>query len=733
MMRRRQLIQSAGACALLGGSAISAAAEAGTTPYQWRSLTFGGGGAVNGFVFHPAQRGLLYARTEKGGAYRWDAALKAWVPLLDHLGQGEADLTSVLSLALDPNDPQRIYLACGSFTGEWSRKAAVLASADLGLTWQLHELDLRLGGLEAGRSSGERLQVDPQQGEVLLLGTTQNGLMRSTNRGKNFKSLSFPGKKISLVLFDGTSGAAGTPCKTFYVGCVDQPGLYATRDGGQSFAREEGAPAQAPQRAVFGPDGSLYVSFCSAAGDQVPNPGNLREGGVWKRAPDGKWSEITPQKPSGRAYGYGALDVDSKGRIVTSMLRERWDGPGDELFLSTDGGAQWIALGPRSQHDTKSHPWLANHVQGGEAMGHGIADAKFDPVYPERLIYSTEYGVWATAKLNEAQQQGGTVQWQFAVTNLEQATALSLVSPSAGALLFAAMGDELGGAAWVDAARTPNEGLFRPCRETNRSVDAAWLVPRIVARTTEAGVGGYLSQDGGGSWQAFGVPGNDKDARGGHVAVSAKGTMLVWAPPRQPALYSRNRGLSWGVCKGWPENREGDLVPVSDKAVDGVFYVYDTANGTILVSADGGESFKPTVTGLTKLNPAWQSAQLVAAPGKLRDLWVGLPDGLVHIPGIEERGANVRRVAEARLVALGKAAAGAAYHSVYVWGRVGIGNAEPQPGLFRSDDAGASFRRIDDERHRYGGLQALAADPLEHGVVYLAPRGRGVIAGKPVG
>ena len=49
--------------------------------------------------------------------------------------------------------------------------------------------------------------------------------------------------------------------------------------------------------------------------------------------------------------------------------------------------------------------------------------------------------------------------------------------------------------------------------------------------------------------------------------------------------------------------------------------------------------------------------------------------------------------------------------------------------LFRSDDAGASFRRLDDARQRLAGIISLAADPLEHGTVYVGTRGRGVFIG----
>jgi hypothetical protein len=90
----------------------------------------------------------------------------------------------------------------------------------------------------------------------------------------------------------------------------------------------------------------------------------------------------------------------------------------------------------------------------------------------------------------------------------------------------------------------------------------------------------------------------------------------------------------------------------------------------------------------------------------------------------------VRSVAEPWRVAIGKAAPGASYHAVYLWGRVLVGGNAVE-GLFRSIDGGASFQRINDDRHRFGRLGALAADPLEFGVVYLAPEGRGVIMGTP--
>lgn len=725
MIHRRHLLQVAG---LLAIPTSRAWAADGAPVYDWRSLTYGAGGFIDGFVFHPREKGLLYARTDIGGAYRFDPAARRWLPLLDHLGKDDGDLMGVLSIAVDPADANRVYAACGLYTGQWARKAALLASSDRGATWQTHELGLKLAGNGPGRGSGERLQVDPRRPERLLLGTTEDGLLQSTNRGQGFSRLGgFSPKHVSLVAFDSRAA------KTIYAGSHDQPGLYISTDDGSSFARIAELPAQAPQRAAFGPDGSLYVSFAAGDAGQVVNPSNAKTGSVWRRTPEGSWRDITPVKPgSGDNFGYSGLDADARrpGRVIAATI-ERWS-QGDEIFVSDDFGANWAPLRPRSHFDASTHPWLqAYQAKRHDKAGHWMADFKIDPHDGKRAVYGTGYGLWMTTDLDAAK-----IDWSFTVDNLEETAVLGLESPSGGASLLAAMGD-VSGAAWDDLAQGPKNGLFLPAGETNRSIAFAELNPAIVARTSDgAANGGYWSPDGGASWRPFGPStraAKTKEgwtAASGQVAVSAKGGFFLWAPDKQDALFSRDRGRTWATAQGWPSERDVTLTPVADRAVEGVFYVLDRAGGRILVSVDGGASFQPSVTGLPKLEN-WRSAQLICAPGQARDLWLATHEGLVHIPGVGAKAKTIRGVAEPWRVAVGKAAPGAAYHALYVWGKVSIASADPVEGLYRSIDAGASFQRINDDRHRFGRLGALAADPLEYGVVYLAPEGRGVVIGKP--
>jgi hypothetical protein len=81
--------------------------------YNWKPVVFGGGGYVTGIVLHPNVSGVMYCRTDIGGACRWNPTTSTWTPLLDFLGINDSSYTGVENIALAPENSNRLYMSCG--------------------------------------------------------------------------------------------------------------------------------------------------------------------------------------------------------------------------------------------------------------------------------------------------------------------------------------------------------------------------------------------------------------------------------------------------------------------------------------------------------------------------------------------------------------------------------------------------------------------------------------------
>src|SRR5687768_16414193 len=204
-------------------------------PYTFKNVAIRGGGFVTGIVFHPREKGLAYVRTDVGGAYRWDDRARQWIPLTDWIGADDVNLLGIESIAIDPSDPERVYLAAGTYTNPKTGNGAILRSADRGRSFQRTDLPFKLGGNDMGRGNGERLAVDPNDGRVLFFGSRGAGLWRSDDAGATFTAVkSFPAIAASasaavqtawaklqhvgivFVVFEPSSGKPGAPTPKLY-------------------------------------------------------------------------------------------------------------------------------------------------------------------------------------------------------------------------------------------------------------------------------------------------------------------------------------------------------------------------------------------------------------------------------------------------------------------------------------------------------------------------------------
>ena len=155
MRLRRLLSLSLGAALVVGAGAVAAAVQevgptavaAAADSYTWKNAEIAGGGFVPGVVFNRGAKDIAYARTDIGGAYRWNPGTSRWVPMLDWVGWTNWGWSGVLSIAADPVDTNRVYAAVGMYTNGWDpNNGAILRSSDKGATWQVTELPFKNGG-----------------------------------------------------------------------------------------------------------------------------------------------------------------------------------------------------------------------------------------------------------------------------------------------------------------------------------------------------------------------------------------------------------------------------------------------------------------------------------------------------------------------------------------------------------------------------------------------------------
>ena len=746
--RTTRLVFAAGLAFALGVALLSAMAQPGAapapasmTPYFWRNVVIGGGGFVTGIITHPRQKDLFYARTNVGGAYRWDAGMRRWIPLTDWIGSEDANLTGVESLAVDASDARYVYLAVGTYS---VGPAAVLRSADQGRTFQRTDLPITMGANELGRFNGERLAVDPNLGTILFFGSRRDGLWKSADRGVTWakvesfpsvetrESLSAAGSSrpwfpqsvgIVCVLFApgdaGVAAPAARPTPTIYV-AVSTTGtnLYRSTDAGVSW---EPVPKQPvglrPNHMVFATDGMLYLTY-----GQEPGPFTMNDGAVWKYSPrNGVWTDITPLKPADadQPFGYGAVAVDARHpRSVMVSTFAHWK-PLDEIFRSTNAGATWMPVLAQAAWDHSAAPYTEGRKP------HWLGSLQIDPFNSDQVLFVTGYGIWSCADATQTDCRRPT-HWMFLDYGIEETVPLALLSPPEGAHLLSGLGD-VDGFVHRDLAVSPPDGTFAGPRFSNtEDLAVAGRNPLIIVRTGtshEAIVHAAVSFDGGSHWRPLASE-PPRSAGAGSITISADAQTIVWTPRGSAPHYTTDLGRHWTACENLqPGNRvEADTVN------PGRFYAFDERAGRLLVSSNGAADFEPAAALTAPTGKRGAPGRAVSVtPGAEDDVWVALRnEGLFHSTNGGASFMKLENVQEAASLGFGKAAPLHEFPALYLAGKIAGVKA-----LYRSSDAGETWTRINDDQHQYGYISQVIGDPRIYGRVYAGTGGRGIVYGDP--
>lgn len=773
-------------CAVLLGLSLGASAA---DDYVWDNVVIGGGGFVSGIITSKTKPNVIYARTDVGGAYRWDEASQSWKCITDFLTSGYNGLYGIEAIALDPQHAERIYMLAGtSYFNDGL--TMILRSDDYGNTWDTINVtsQFKASGNGDGRQTGERLAVDPNNSNIFFCGTRSNGLWKSTDRGTTWSnvsglSASTSGQGINFIIFDKNKVSSGVTQRIYagelVLGSSTTKNLFVSEDAGETWS-EIALPTLSkslmPYRAVLTPGGKyLYVTTGNNVGPGWAGGGAVSRGAFLKYDTENKtWVDLSPEnmmddpadpENPGRTFwdavlgGFGGVSMDpadSNHIVVSSHNKwkpQRWENStkvawGDKIWVTSDGGTTWYSvLGNYDDNNVKeasdSDPYAVLNKNGynwieGESI-HWIGSVEFDPFNTKRVFAVSGNGIYMADDFGANKR----FQFHFSAKGLEETVPNDLVSIPGGPLITVIA--DYDGFVHADISKPVSGTRHSPQLGTTTGIDYAKLSPNVVVR-----VGGrnkpatssdyvfplYYSTDTARTWTQFATDPDPGWAYCGKVAVSADGKVVLWNPDQGSKLYrTDNWGATWTTATGITSSKG---FPRADPLDSNVFYAY---NGYVYISTDKGKSF--TAAGTRSFS--WMP-DMEVTPGRSGHIWVagyawdGINGGFlarstdggktwVDIDSASDPQYK-QRVQHCEAIGFGKEAPGASYPAIYIYGTIG-----GVRGIWQSIDEAKSWTKIDDPQHQYGALSNggfVRGDANTFGVVYRSTAGRGIPARMPV-
>lgn len=760
--------------------------------YSYNHLSVPGGGFVTGFVFHPTVPDILYARTDIGGIYRFDFSKKQWISLMDSFTEFQHHLNRPLSIAVDPENPDRLFAMCGDHAYKHKKDGcSFLISEDKGYTFIEKPVCFPVDGNNPARSTDERLAY---KNGILYFGSQTCGLYRSDNLGDSWEKLDFPENNITFVWFNHyqQSDVMIVSCsgETNAVGNTRGDTLYVSYDNGDSFETLPVPKTLDDDRCFYkgfvgvgisACDDTIAISFSCSFKESFGKWNNFacdNGGGFDGRIAlykiiDGKvtsFKDITPNlsyfkdKNPNRLFHSGLGGVSLIGNRIAVNT---YGGEDNMMLISKDMGESFdIALSKRHIANFNiTTPYQKPEYNNGGLPIHWMSNLKVNPFNNDMAIFNSGTGVFISWNFTSKPEN---IIWETLNEGIEETVHLNIYGiPSGKNLVLDIIGD-LGGFAFRQ--------LDKPCENSfadengNRyitCVNADYMFTNpdtfvATARGNWSGItkGGLIyTNDGGDNFTHLGYPSgisNDIDdvihelkqpnINAGWVAMSSDGEVILWTLARQRFTLSISCAVKYNVSSQSYKkikvfdlnqqdisNSESCVKFFSDRIDPSVFYGFGEC-GQIYYSDDSGDTFN----------------QIKVSDEFPKDYFMSGIDGFKRC--------------EIRFVPNKQGIAYVALHKEGLWQldftkgicharkvtdtndfvkTVGFGKGldDKTPSIFisgtlfneygfwRSQDMGESWARINNDRQMFGGITSIDGDFRKSGRVYIATNARGAIYG----
>ena len=763
---------TADSTALAATASIESQVEVGT-------LGIGGGGFVSGIITGEDQ---MYARTDVGGAYRYDYETGDWVQLMDLLTEEQRGFLSIDAFCVDPNNDDNLYMLCGCAYFS-DAKTAIFRSKDGGETFDIIDVTdlIQVHGNGYGRQCGEAIAVDPDNPDIIYCGgdatAGSSGLIMSEDGGDTWKAVEGYGElglftetinwptwtthqvKTTADKYDNGANGVATVMITggkVYVGTsvTGVTNMHVADVGSDDFQplHEDFPTAQMPARINIDADGNLLITTMTGViFDRGP-------GSCFKyNVTTGELTDITPTDVSGNTVsaGYGGVFSDPKdsSKLVAttcaqwysqSWTEDAWDRDaiawGDRFFKSTDGGATWREFTPGNK-ESWGGPLLGEYLQDGgrpwvrDKAIHWCGAIVIDPRDPDRILVTSGNGVFASDNVWDT-----CPQMYFDADGIEEVVCLDMVSIPGGNPV-SVIGDYDG---FIHTSKTESTQHMPSMNElTDSTASTAGVAycpsdPKVMVRLAESFAKGYYTTDGGTTWEVLpNVP-----LSGAKAAINQleDGSYRIMLSDTGKVSYTDDFGATWKEAS-LSDSLSSDIWLCVDAENPQYVYAYgyyynqyyfyskpsatiDDARYILMVSDDYGATFstKQTICQYDECDNAFRIAYLGEGEFVIAAGWYGA----YHVTDYGKTVTKLDSVSYAKTMGYGAPEKEGGVNALYLWGQP---TSEDPVGVYLSTDAGQTWKAFN-VSNTYGGPgngNFLVGDMNTFGTVYMSTVGCGIV------